>query len=292
MKIPAQQQKSNSTRHMRPSWIAGSAIIISIVAIAGTILVFVLQGPELAIGTFLAIATIGGFISNVLGNWLAVLQVLDAKSSRLSQPPSHGRQQYHEATDRVEKSKQRFISDYLIKDDFTAIQGYYNALSEQWGMLDFKGILQMKMKQPVVMPLTDIFIIPDVLMGILPYETWEREDPSWRKEKRDQEQANLRKEDTSGPQNRELLANANFIMQQRESVHTVFAKQRRLVVLGDPGSGKTTLLRYLMLLMREREQFQALFPSFAHSLLIPLYIPITAYAEVWLTDTPGTRSLE
>jgi len=65
-------------------------------------------------------------------------------------------------------------------------------------------------------------------------------------------------------------------------------------VLGDPGSGKSTLLRYLLLqLAQGSSTFAATFPLLSgEEICVPLYMPLAAYAEVFLTNAPGTRSLE
>jgi predicted NACHT family NTPase len=74
----------------------------------------------------------------------------------------------------------------------------------------------------------------------------------------------------------------------------VLARHRQLVLLGDPGSGKSTLLRYLLLqLVQGSETFAAAFPEMAAiASIVPLYLPLAAFAEVVLSNAPGTRSLE
>jgi energy-coupling factor transporter ATP-binding protein EcfA2 len=70
-------------------------------------------------------------------------------------------------------------------------------------------------------------------------------------------------------------------------------KNHRLVILGTPGAGKSTLLHYLLLrLTHDQDTFIQEFPQLADlALLIPLYIRLADYAQVWRFHPPGDRSL-
>src|SRR5207253_3168020 len=63
--------------------------------------------------------------------------------------------------------------------------------------------------------------------------------------------------------------------------------------LGAPGAGKSTLLRYLLLrLTHEPEQFVQEFPQIAEATaMVPLYMRLADYAEVWRFKPPGKRGL-
>jgi len=151
---------------------------------------------------------------------------------------------------------------------------YYEALNRQWKMLDFKGIMHVDMNRPISIPLTEVFIVPDVLSGVPEYETLERETEELR----------------YGSHARK----AKLTPQQREPFPAVLAKYRRLVLLGDPGSGKSTLLHYLLLqLVQGSDTFAATFPQMADlAAMVPLYMRLAEFAEVLLSHAPGTRSLE
>ncbi len=164
----------------------------------------------------------------------------------------------------------------LSKEESMALhQRYSQALYTQWKMLDFKGIIHFDMNHPISIPLIDVFVFPDVQVGVPEYETLERDSEYF------------------------LLLNhprqrARRVIRQREALQEALVKHRRLVVLGDPGSGKSTLLRYLLLqLVQGVPTFAATFPLLSdEAACVPLYMPLAAYAEVFLTSTPGTRSLE
>lgn len=163
----------------------------------------------------------------------------------------------------------------LSEEEHAALyQRYCQALSTQWNMLDFKGIMYLDMNHPISIPLTDVFVFPDVLLGVPEYETHER----------DSEYVLLRH-----PRQR-----ARHVIRQRELLQEVLSKYGRLVILGDPGSGKSTLLRYFLLqLVQERDTSAARFPLMSEKVThVPFYLPLAAYAEVFLTNAPGTRSLE
>src|SRR5207237_4196774 len=112
------------------------------------------------------------------------------------------------------------------------------------------------------------------LFGVPEYETLERETEEFRYG------SHARKAKLTPP--------------QREPLPSVLAKYRRLVLLGDPGSGKSTLLRYLLLqLVQGSDTFAATFPEMSDiAAIVPLYMQLAAFAEVLLSNAPGTRSLE
>ena len=151
---------------------------------------------------------------------------------------------------------------------------YNTVLFTDLRMLDFRGIMRVDMNRPISIPLTEVFILPDVLSGVPEYETLERELEELR----------------HGSQARKAKLSSN----QRESLRSALAKYRRLVILGDPGSGKSTLLKYLVLqLVQESNTFAATFPEMSNCAdLVPLHIQLSAFAEVLLSHAPGARSLE
>ncbi len=150
---------------------------------------------------------------------------------------------------------------------------YYESLYRLWKTLDFKGIRYIDMNRPISIPLTDVFIVPDVLSGVPTDETLEQETEEFRYGSR---------------------TKVKRPPQQRESLVAVLAKYRRLVLLGDPGSGKSTLLLYLLLqLVQGSDTFAATFPQMADlAAIVPLHIRLAAFADVLLSNAPGTRSLE
>jgi HEAT repeat protein len=162
-----------------------------------------------------------------------------------------------------------------LSDEEVAIlrKRYHEALYKQWRMLDFKGIMRIDMNRPISMPLTEVFILPDVLFGVPEYETLEREA----------------EESLYASHARK----AKLTPQQREPLESVLLKYHQLVLLGDPGSGKTTLLYYLLLqLVQGSDTFAATFPKMADiATIVPLYMRLAEFAEVLHLNAPGTRSL-
>lgn len=191
-----------------------------------------------------------------------------------------------------EASKPQILSD---KEIAHLRQEYCHTLHERWKMLDFKGIKHVEMNRPMGIPLTEVFVFPDLLVGLPEYETLERVDLF---DGYDSEWENA---DQYWEDEQEQLAQQNFpqglgkrITLQREDLHTVLATHSRLVILGDPGSGKSTLLRYLMLLLiQERGEFAAAFPQLALvSSAVPLYMALASYAEFWRSSPSVERTLK
>jgi hypothetical protein len=167
------------------------------------------------------------------------------------------------------------VSHILNDDEIADLRRqYFESLYSHWRMLNFKGIMRVDMNRPISIPLTEVFILPDVLAGVPEYETLERETEEF----------------LYGSHSRR----AKLTPSQREPLPLVLAKYPRLVLLGDPGSGKSTLLYYLLLqLVKGSDEFAATFPQMADiAAIVPLYMPLAAFAEVVLTNAPGTRSLD
>jgi hypothetical protein len=61
-------------------------------------------------------------------------------------------------------------------DVYEQSKQYCKKLYDQWRMLDFKGIQHTDVNRPVSIPLTEVFVLPDVLLGVPEYETLEREE--------------------------------------------------------------------------------------------------------------------
>src|SRR5450755_2822696 len=171
---------------------------------------------------------------------------------------------------------------------------YCQAVIEYWEVIDFKGIMHIEMNRPMSIPLTDIFIFPDILTGVPEYETLEREE-------RDENAQILEKEQEAASQISDqtlsgwpLQSKKQLITLQRKSLSTVLAQSNRLVILGDPGSGKSTLLRYILLCLAKRDAtFFNAFPHFIRTPpLIPLYITLASYSEFWRSSSVGTRTLK
>jgi len=53
---------------------------------------------------------------------------------------------------------------------------YLQALCSRHGQLDFKGIMHIEMHRPMAIPLSEVFVLPDLLVGIPEYETLVREE--------------------------------------------------------------------------------------------------------------------
>jgi len=178
---------------------------------------------------------------------------------------------------------------------------YCETLYERWHMLDFKGIMHVDMNRPMSIPLTDVFVLPDVMVGVPEYETLERKDVEGDTDSNDEKQARRVQDEEELPtylryqQLQETSQRSEKrIVLHREELQTVLVKNHRLIILGDPGSGKSTLLRYMMLLLAQGSlQFCAIFPQLADALpAIPLYITLATYAEAWSSCMPGERSLK
>ena len=172
-------------------------------------------------------------------------------------------------------------------------QQYYNALYERWKMLDFKGIMHIDMNTPISIPLKEVFVLPDVLVGVPEYETLEREDGSGNHDnhKKKAERENLSEEEREQIEHWERVQRKEKRLKlQRENLRAVLTKNRRIVILGDPGSGKSTLLRYILLMLAEGNHELLQLPDTLSA--IPLFIPLGSYAESWRLSNPGERSLK
>lgn len=152
-------------------------------------------------------------------------------------------------------------------------KAYCQELYDHNKMLDFRGIMRVDMNRSISIPLTEVFVFPDVLAGVPENETLEREGEGTLYLGRSQR--------------------TKRVSLERETFLTVLAKYPRLILLGDPGSGKSTLLSYLLLQIAEASNPLATVfsQSSGGASIIPLYIRLTAYAEVVSGNTPGNRSL-
>ncbi|MBV9691342.1 MAG: HEAT repeat domain-containing protein, partial [Ktedonobacteraceae bacterium] len=174
-------------------------------------------------------------------------------------------------------------------------QHYCHTLYEQWKMLDFKGILYVKQNESLSILLTEVFVFPDVLVGVPEYETIERADERESDERKGKKSARAGEDEQEQFGSRERRPRKEIRTKpQREEVGVVLVKSRRLVMLGDPGAGKSTLLKYLMVrLAQGKDQFIADFPQLADvSSAVPLYIRLAEYAQAWSTTPLGERSLK
>jgi HEAT repeat protein/energy-coupling factor transporter ATP-binding protein EcfA2 len=173
-------------------------------------------------------------------------------------------------------------------------QQYREKLYEQWKMLDFKGIQYSDINRSVSIPLAEVFVFPDVLRGTPEHETLERE---YR-----QDQRKVLRKDSNRLIESQQPADQKYQSQrkapkiaQRDDFHTVLTRSPRLVILGDPGAGKSTLLRYLLLILTESsDRFRKEFPQIVSgaSVISPLYIPLAAFADTWLSSPLEERSLK
>ena len=152
----------------------------------------------------------------------------------------------------------------------------------------------METNRPMGLPLTAVFVCPEVWVGIPENEIVERDEEQksnggkeqkFERERRDEQKRIVTKD--------QWLKKEKRIVLQREALPTVLGKNHRLVVLGAPGAGKSTLLHYLLLqLTHERDAFVQEFPQLADIVSqIPLYIRLADYADVWRFNPPGERSL-
>jgi HEAT repeat protein/energy-coupling factor transporter ATP-binding protein EcfA2 len=150
---------------------------------------------------------------------------------------------------------------------------YYEKIFSEYRMLDFRGIMHVDLHRSISIPLVEVFIFPDVLVGVPEHETLEREGEGVLYLGRSQR--------------------TKRIPLEREMFLTVLAKYPRLVLLGDPGSGKSTLLRYLLLqIAQESDLLATIFSQGPEGTsIIPLYVPLATYAEVVSESAPGNRSL-
>ena len=184
----------------------------------------------------------------------------------------------------------------LSVDEMAAMRQHYcNDLYERWKTLDFRGIMHVEMHRPMGIPLTEVFICPDVLVGVPEYETLEREEELKSEEKKTQKGQDYHGDETERQAERyQQLKKDKQVVPQRESLSAILGKRRRLVILGHPGAGKSTLLRYLMLrLARDPKKFAEDFPYVADaSLAVPFYLPLAAYAEYRRSNPSGERSLK
>jgi HEAT repeat protein/energy-coupling factor transporter ATP-binding protein EcfA2 len=151
---------------------------------------------------------------------------------------------------------------------------YFATLYERSKMLDFRGIMHVDMNHSIRIPLTEVFVLPDVLVGMPEYETLEREGED-------------------GLYGYSVQQKPRRVKPEREALHTALTKYRRLVLLGDPGSGKSTLLRYLLLqLVQGSDILMTDLPEMSDSAsIVPLYVQLSVYADILLANAPGMRSL-
>ncbi len=163
------------------------------------------------------------------------------------------------------------LSEIIVHD--LRRKEYCKELYNHYKMLDFRGIMRFDMNRSISIPLTAVFVFPDVLAGVPENETLER-----------------------GGEGTLYLGRSQRtkrVSLERETFLTVLAKYSRLILLGDPGSGKSTLLYYLLLQIAEASNpFATVFSQWSEGVsIVPLYIPLAAYAEVVSSNSPGHRSL-
>ncbi|HLZ80850.1 MAG TPA: hypothetical protein VKP04_04400 [Ktedonobacteraceae bacterium] len=154
-----------------------------------------------------------------------------------------------ENTDVLKEIHRALVPPALSSDEMTDLRQHYcQTLHERWKMLDFRGIMHADMNRPISIPLSEVFILPKVLVGVPEYETLEREEDYENNDTNGEEQERLWEEEQERLEQRGRSQRIDLLpILQREDFRTVMTKHRRLVILGDPGSGKSTLLRYLLL---------------------------------------------
>ncbi len=147
-------------------------------------------------------------------------------------------------------------------------QHYQGFLTETYGLLDFRGILQLQ--NVVRLRLEDIYV--PLLGQRVPAggEGARREDP-------DQPETSARWRRPERHLSDELAV---------ASLHTFVRDEPFLVVLGDPGAGKSTLVRALLLALAQGQGFERF--GLAGSWL-PILFPVAAFAEA--RTTPGQHDL-
>jgi hypothetical protein len=150
---------------------------------------------------------------------------------------------------------------------------YCEKISAEYRMLDFRGIMHIDHHRSISIPLVEVFIFPDVLVGVPEHETLEREG--------------------EGIVYLGRSLRTKQVPLERETFLAVLAKYDRLILLGDPGSGKSTLLRYLLLQIAvASDLFATVFSQWSEGAsIVPLYIPLATYAEVVAANLLGHRSL-
>ena len=183
------------------------------------------------------------------------------------------------------------------EDTTKQCQQYCEKLYDQSKMLDFRGIQHHRdANMPVSIPLIDVFILPDVHIGVPEYETLERDElqkeNKQRKRRQEKDKINEREQSIE-------LAHKSIRIGQtlspREDLRTVLANHHYLVILGDPGSGKSTLLKYLMLILaKSTSRFGNGFQDIIQGtqVISPLYFSLSIYAEIWLSHDVEDRSLK
>ena len=113
--------------------------------------------------------------------------------------------------------------------------------------------MHVEINRPMSLPLTQVFVRPDVLVGVPEYETVERDEENKGEgsKGRSYERPWEEEQEWITYQDQRLKKEKQIVL-QREDLPAVLGKSRRLVILGDPGAGKSTLLRYLLLLLTHK----------------------------------------
>ena len=139
---------------------------------------------------------------------------------------------------------------------------YRAALYERWRMLDFKGIMHVNMNHPISIPLTEVFVFPDVLVGVPEHETLEREGEHFLY--------------SAHPQKHRFRRS----VPQREALQVGWLSTSPCVPWRSR-FGKSTLLRYFCDSLRREAIICGYFSSNADvATSVPLYIPLSTYAEL------------